>query len=110
MIEYVFWHASEDKHGRPAALPNLEYRRAWDRACRRAKVENLHTHDLRRGAAVALRRAGVAESVCMKLMGHATDCMFRRYSVVDDTDLRVGLRQYAEATQKLRRDSEANEA
>ena len=44
-------------------------------------------HDLRRSGARALRRAGVAEDVIMKLGGWRTRSMFSRYNIVDESDL-----------------------
>ena len=51
-------------------------------------------HDLRRCAARNLSRAGVPEQVAMKITGHKTASMYRRYRIVDERDLR-------EATQRL---------
>jgi integrase len=59
-------------------------------------------HDLRRSAAKAARRAGVAESVIMMMGGWKTPSMFRRYAIVSNSDLRTAAdmitRERAETT------------
>jgi integrase len=98
-LPFVFHH-----HGRPIA----DFRKRWQRACVDAGLgryiidekgnvtgyAGLIFHDLRRSAARNLRRAGVAETVCQAITGHKTASMFRRYSIVDETDM-------AEAFDKL---------
>jgi hypothetical protein len=37
--------------------------------------------------------AGVPQSIAMKLSGHKTDSMFRRYAIVDESVLRTALRR-----------------
>ena len=42
-------------------------------------------HDMRRSAVRAFERAGVQRSVAMSIVGHKTESIYRRYSIVDET-------------------------
>lgn len=52
-------------------------------------------HDLRRCAARNLLAAGVPQAVAMKITGHKTDSMFRRYAIVTVEQQRDALRAAA---------------
>ncbi len=66
-------------------LKNL--RTAFAAACRRAGVKGLRFHDLRHTAATNLRRAGVDTMTAMKIVGHKSEQMHRRYNTVTPADL-----------------------
>jgi integrase len=58
---------------------------------RRPRYRGLIPHDLRRSAAKAARRAGVPESVVMKMGGWKTAAMFRRYAIDSSSDQRAAV-------------------
>ena len=73
-----------------------DLREAWRRAC--AKVRSLE-------------RARVPRSVAMKLTGHKTEDVYRRYAIVDQTALEDGVSRLAQlrsATRRVRRSSASN--
>jgi integrase len=69
--------------------PIKDFRRTWANACKRAGVPDLMFHDLRRTAVTNMRRAGVPQVIRMKISGHKTDSMERRYSIVDGNDIAI---------------------
>lgn len=61
-------------------------RKAFATACRRAKVIDLHFHDLRHTATTRMIRAGIPHAEVMKTTGHSQLKTFMRYlNLVDDT-------------------------
>jgi integrase len=63
-------------------------------ACKKAKIKygrfekgGFIFHDLRHTFNTNMRKAGVAESVIMKVTGHSTREMFDRYNTVDESDM-----------------------
>jgi len=71
--------------------PVREIRKSWATACAKAGVPGRLFHDLRRCGARNLIRSGVAQSVAMRVTGHETDSMFRRYAIVDTEDLKAAI-------------------
>jgi len=74
--------------GRRAGEPRKGFRKRWATACKAAGVPGRLLHDFRRTAVRNLERRGVARSVAMKLTGHKTESVYRRYAIVSDSDLR----------------------
>jgi len=70
--------------------PIKHYRRAWLTACTAAGAPHRIPHDFRRTAVRNLERAGVPRSAAMKMVGHKTEAMYRRYAIADESMLREG--------------------
>jgi len=75
---YLFHHKNE---------PIGDFRKAFDAACAAAGLQGILPHDLRRSAVRNFIRAGVKESVAMRLSGHRTRSVFDRYNIVSEDDL-----------------------
>ena len=69
------------------------FRRGFQRTCRRAGVKDLCFHDFRHTAITNMRKAGVNISVIMAISGHKTMAMFRRYNRIDLDDGREAIRK-----------------
>ena len=80
--------------------PIKDIRAALRRACRdagipygRGKQDGFVFHDTRHCFNTNMRKAGVPESVIMKITGHSTREMFLRYDTVDGDDTRKAVDQ-----------------
>jgi integrase len=69
------------------------FRRAFQRACKRAEIDGLCFHDFRHTAVTNMRKAGVDASVIMAISGHKTMAMFKRYNRIDLDDGRDAMRR-----------------
>ena len=71
----------------------VDISKAWAKACAAVGLEDLRFHDLRRSAVRNMDRAGVPRDVAMRIIGHKTASMLRRYNIISDHDLdEAGLR------------------
>ena len=82
-IPFVF-----TRRGRPIR----SYDSAWRTACWRAGVLGADgrpkvMHDFRRTAVRRMEQAGIPRSLAMRLTGHKTESVFKRYAVVSEGDL-----------------------
>lgn len=69
----------------------VAFGKAWKSACDAAGCPGRVPDDLRRTAVRNLTRVGVPQTIAMKLTGHRTDHVFRRYNIVSAHDLRVAV-------------------
>ena len=95
---YVFFHVVDMKDGTlgkksGARISGSGFDRAWQRARDKAGLPGRIPHDFRRTAVRNLEQAGVPRSVAMKLTGHKTEAVYRRYAIVSPGDLRSAARQ-----------------
>ncbi len=74
--------------------PIRSFRKTWAAACAKAGCPGRIPHDFRRTAVRNLVRAGVPDTIAMKLTGHKTRAVFDRYDITSEEDL-------AEAGRKL---------
>jgi integrase len=79
------------RNGRPIR----SYARAWNAACDATGLKGRMVHDLRRMAVRNLERAGVSRSVAMKLTGHKTEAVYRRYAIASTAALSENVKKFA---------------
>ncbi len=104
VIPYLFPHL----RGRFAGRRLQDFRKTWATACKHAglavTVERngkkvirplFIRHDFRRTAVRNLERSSVSRSVAMKVTGHKTESVYRRYAIVNDADLQEASRKLA---------------
>jgi integrase len=79
-------------------------RRAWDAACERAGLKGRWFHDLRRTAVRQMERAGVPRTTAMKITGHKTESVYRRYAITDKESIAEGMKKIHEFRQQQAED------
>jgi integrase len=74
---------------------------AFQTAVRNAEIADLRFHELRHCAATNLRRAGVDTATAMRIAGHKSEKMHKRYNSVSEANLTIAannLNTYASNT------------
>ena len=86
---------------RPDGKAILNFRGAWKAATKAAGYPGKLVHDFRRTAVRNLERAAVPRASAMKMVGHATESIYRRYAIQDEAMLREAserLQSWTDAT------------
>ena len=68
-------------------IPLKRISRTFGTAKRNAGILDFRFHDLRHCASTNLRRAGVDTATAMKIVGHKSEKMWKRYNAIEENDL-----------------------
>jgi integrase len=94
IVPWVFFRmVAKGRRGDHYPKPIKSYGKAFKTACRKAGYPARIPHDFRRTAVRNLVRAGITESVAMKMTGHKTRSVFDRYDIVSGSDLHEAARK-----------------
>lgn len=61
--------------------------RTFKTAVKNAGIQDFRFHDLRHCASTNLRRAGVDTATAMRIVGHKSERMWKRYNAIEEADL-----------------------
>lgn len=67
--------------------PIKRFSRTFRTALKDAGIQDFRFHDLRHCASTNLRRAGVDTATAMRIVGHKSEKMWKRYNAVEEEDL-----------------------
>lgn len=76
--------------------------RAWEAARKKAGLPEAIIHDFRRTAVRNLERAGIERSASMAMVGMKTESIWRRYAIVDETQLVAAGEKYQALLERQR--------
>jgi len=68
--------------------PVGDFRQTFQKALKKAGIENFRFHDLRHTFVTNMRKANKQDRAIMKITGHKTMSVFMRYDTVDEEDLK----------------------
>lgn len=89
VLPHLFVHLRGCYKGQPVH----DFRKAWSHACDKVGLVGMLRHDFRRSAVRNMERAGVPRSVAMKISGHKTESIYRRYAIVNESDIQDATRR-----------------
>ena len=95
MLDWLRWSMENTRPGQKKLFvwedgrqfTERNFYKRWHAATKRAGVEGYVPHDSRRSANRNMRNENVQQGMRMKIMGHKTPSMDRRYGIVDFTDV-----------------------
>ncbi len=90
---WLFTHTS----GRHEGGRITDFVRSWRSACKAAGVPMALRHDFRRTAVRNMLNTGTDESTAMKITGHRTASIFRRYRIVNLADMQRAVSRLVKA-------------
>lgn len=91
IVEWLF----PDPRGNQIGGKDGEIRDVWKKALAAAGLPGKLFHDFRRTAVRDMERSGVPRSTAMKVSGHKTESIYRRYAIVDEAMIREGMQKRA---------------
>jgi integrase len=90
----------ENKNAQDYVFTRRDFREAWKNLLASAGLPLRLFHDNRRSAIRNMVRAGVDTTVAMKISGHKCDSVFRRYRIMDETDLHLAAQKIADGAER----------
>jgi len=91
--EFVF-------HDNGRRITRKRFTHAWNASRKAAGLSQRLFHDFRRSAARRMNNAGVPQFVAMRVTGHKTASMYKRYSIVETADIARALDRVAGIDEK----------